>query len=167
MQATVKTIKEFTTGNSIYPVTKADAVYMANSTKTVQGVLGDTDISGIGDGTLTSAVSVLNSNVMNSSADVITSTLSSGTVADHSVVKSGKVINILFFVRDTSTPATGRVATLPAGYRPQGVRYLMGEIIVNNNRIPMRFNVDANGNISLSYGNITMTQVEIAGTIPL
>lgn len=133
----------------------------------IDTLIGSTSISGIGGGTLTGAVSTLNENVMSSSAGVITSTMASGTVRDAYVVKSGRNLNILFFVTDTSVPATGNIATLPEGYRPQGARYLMGEVIVNDSRIPMRFNVDMNGNIAISYGNVTMTQVEIAGTIPV
>lgn len=133
----------------------------------INTLIGNTSITGIGGGTVTGAISVLNENVMSSNAGVITSTMSSGTVRDKSVVRSGRNLNILFFVTDASAPATGNIATLPEGYRPQGVRYLMGEIIVNGSRIPMRFNVDINGKIAISYGNVTMTQVEIAGTIPV
>lgn len=49
MSATVKTIKNFTTGNTIYPITKADAVYMTNSTKTVATVINDDLVHTAGD----------------------------------------------------------------------------------------------------------------------
>lgn len=176
-------VVNYTSGDSSSPTAWADVSVMASGStlatlmnristmvKNVRYIwskIGTTDISGIGGGTLTGAVSTLNENVMSSSAGVITSTMASGTVRDAYVVKSGRNLNMLFFVTDTSVPATGNIATLPGGYRPQGARYLMGEVIVNGSRIPMRFNVDMNGNIAISYGNVTMTQVEIAGTIPV
>lgn len=39
MQAKVETIKDFTTGNTIYPVTKANAVYLNDNITTVEGAI--------------------------------------------------------------------------------------------------------------------------------
>ena len=140
---------------------------LADDVAAVEREIGNTSISGIGNGTITGALSTLNGNVMDSSTSTITSMMSSGTVNVNRVVKSGRSLNIAFLVTNTSTPATGVFAQLPEGYRPQGERWVMGEIIFNGNRLPMRFKVDANGNIELSYSSSPMTQVEVAGTIPM
>ena len=60
MSTVVKTIKNYLTDDTIYPITKASAVYMEGSTNTVEGLLGNTDISSIENGTITGAISKLN-----------------------------------------------------------------------------------------------------------
>lgn len=62
--ALVKTIKDRNTHNTIYPITKADAVYLSDNETTVEGALGDlSTISSIGDGTIAGAISSLNMNL--------------------------------------------------------------------------------------------------------
>ena len=63
--ALVKTIKDRLTHDTIYPITKADAVYLSDNVTTVEGFLGDTSIASIGDGTITGAISALNGNLKN------------------------------------------------------------------------------------------------------
>lgn len=61
--ALVKTIKDRNTDDTIYPITKADAVYLSDNETTVEGALGDlSTISSIGDGTIAGAINALNSN---------------------------------------------------------------------------------------------------------
>ena len=63
MATSIKTIKNHLTDDTIYPVTKANAVYLSDEVTTVEGLLGDTSITSIGDGTITGAISALNSNL--------------------------------------------------------------------------------------------------------
>ena len=131
---------------------------MGTTAQTITGAIAEheQDISG------------LNSNVMNSSAGSISVTISGGTVQNNTVIKSGRSLNIFLTVVNASATANGNIGILPSDFTPQGPRVLMGYIIVNNTRIPMRFNVNAQGAITLSYSTTqTMTQVEIMGTIPL
>ena len=59
--ALVKTIKDRLTHDTIYPITKADAVYLSDNETTIEGALGNlSTISSIGDGTIAGAISSLN-----------------------------------------------------------------------------------------------------------
>lgn len=77
MATSIKTIKSHLTDDTIYPITKANAVYLANSTaQTVDGhltsletLVGNTNISSIGNGTITGAISTLNSKFVNNVID--------------------------------------------------------------------------------------------------
>ena len=48
--------------DTVYPVSVSDAIYHDNTP--LHLIIGNTDISGIGDGTLTGALSEINANVM-------------------------------------------------------------------------------------------------------
>ena len=61
MATSIKTIKNHLTDDTIYPITKANAVYLSDEVTTVEGLLGDTSIASIGDGTITGAISALDS----------------------------------------------------------------------------------------------------------
>lgn len=63
MATSIKTIKNHLTDDTIYPVTKASAVYLSDDVTTVEGLLGDTSIASIGDGTITGAINELNTNL--------------------------------------------------------------------------------------------------------
>ena len=75
--AYIKKIKQKSTGDIIYPESKTGAIYMPDNITTLDGYLGNTDISGsgkstisgiiggtdissIGDGTITGAIDSLN-----------------------------------------------------------------------------------------------------------
>lgn len=76
MATAIKTIKNHLTDDTIYPITTANAVFLANSTvDTVEGILGNTDISSFGDGTITGILNRLSlkgiSNEVNDANDAI------------------------------------------------------------------------------------------------
>ena len=121
--------------------------------------------SGLGT-TITGAINTLNTNLMTSEASTITPSISSGTIQGNTIVRSGKTINIHFYVQEASLSGAGMIGTLPQNYRPQGTRFILGYIVVNNQRIPINFTIATNGAINFSYSKtFTVTQLEISGTI--
>ena len=62
--ALVKTIKDRLTDDTIYPIAKADAVYLSDNETTVESALGDlSTISSIENGTVAGAISTLDTNL--------------------------------------------------------------------------------------------------------
>lgn len=57
----IKKIKQTLTGDIIYPVSKTQAIYLPDNVTTLNSLLGDSDISSIGNGTITGALSFLSS----------------------------------------------------------------------------------------------------------
>lgn len=99
MATAIKTIKNHLTDDTIYPITTANAVFLANSTvDTVEGVLGNTDISSIGDGTITGAIDALNDSKVSKSGDTMTASLN--------IDRADGAVSRLFLKSNRATPGS-------------------------------------------------------------
>lgn len=98
----------------------------------IQTLLGSTSISGIGGGTVTGAISALNSDLAKSS-DSITVTMSGISDTSNSVVmKSGNVVDLRINVGNgtvmSAFTTSETICTLPSKYRPQSQKFIYGYI---------------------------------------
>ena len=126
MSALVKTIKSRLTDDTIYPVTKADAVYMGSSTvTTVEGQINDLkDI--VGDSSIgesNTITSLIGASTMGTTATTIT-----GAIAEHEQ-KLTSLFKTKNYAYTYTCPASGAVNVTggnmglsdPTGYTPVGI----------------------------------------------
>lgn len=152
MSTLIKTIKSHLTDDTIYPITKADAVYLNDNVTTVEGLLGNTSIASIGDGTITGAISTLNTSVEKMFIPLYAGYQSLGT-------KSGTNTNF------TSVLDIGQVILQPGTY----LGFVAGPLYtsVNTSRIglcmgesPLLYattnNTDSNSPFAFSMHKITL-----------
>lgn len=117
-------------------------------------MLGSTDISGIGDGTVTGGLNTLNSNLMNKEAQVTTAW--TDTVFDRNVIrKCGNVVQVNLDMTRSNGIVDSNYSwvNIPDGFKPK--ENLMAFAMVSKSDwtdtkvIPM--NISTNGNISVAY----------------
>lgn len=144
--ALVKTIKDRLTNDTIYPITKADAVYLSDNETTVEGALGDlSTISSIGDGTIAGAISTLNNNL---NFIQKTYTYSYTIAANNTFVITGKNFNV----------------SSPIGYYPISIIAVMPSASTNNVVIS-RIALTAMTGIMLGIRNLTNNSISDTATI--
>ncbi len=112
--------------------------------KTLITLIGTTDISSIGGGTVTGAISALNSNLVSSvlPESIITS------MAINKVVKNNNSVflNLLFKINENeNVPQLTIIAVIPEGYRPTTVIY----------RFPATLRNSKSGNVTNCYATIS------------
>lgn len=110
----------------------------------IDGEIGSTDISGIGDGTLSGAVSALNSNFSKNDASL----RQDGTIVNQITPAIGTSVGLFynyyykvgrrvtFNIAVQNVPSYGVACTLPVGYRPYSSVYaggVAGSVTINSN----------------------------------
>lgn len=135
-------------------------------------LIGDTSITGIGDGTLTGAISGINSSLTAAQTGVIarhSSTGTGGTIDSNDCYKVGKTVCASARLYNISLPATGDFFVIPEGFRPKYQTRCMGYLILSTNEnLPTRITIGSNGVVSLAYSsNLTVIQVGFACSYPI
>ena len=160
--ALVKTIKDRNTNDTIYPITKADAVYLSDNETTVEGALGDlSTISSIGDGTIAGAISTLNNNLTPTDSIIQIANSNISNLERGRVIRSGKVVtvDVAFTVSSTISGVTDILFTgLPkAAIQSRRFRIPNGS---DSNKVDLCLAVTTNGTIinQWSTGGVTTGQ---------
>lgn len=145
---------------------------ISNVSSTITGAIGNTSITGIGDGTLTGAISGINSSLTAAQTGVIarhSSTGTGGTIDSNDCYKVGKTVCASARLYNISLPATGDFFVIPEGFRPKYQTRCMGYLILSTNEnLPTRITIGSNGVVSLAYSsNLTVIQVGFACSYPI
>ena len=136
-------------------VTKKGFLTDALATKTLDAKIGTTDISSIGDGTVTGAISDVNGKLDNKDISVIRSSENEKLNADVYIVKHNKMIQIRFYGFKNLTPdAYNTLFVLQDEFKPaSGVFYDCS----SQNGYIYRITISSNGVVELfPYTNINL-----------
>lgn len=177
MASIIKMLKEKLSNNIIYPITKANAVYMTDNTTTAQTHITDLETK-VGTATLNTsaknlcgAVNELNSNITSEALSTVSrhsNTGTAGTLDNNGCYRIGKVVCASGRLFDISLPATGYFFMLPSGYRPKYTTRCMGFVVIDNVVRPTTVTIGTNGEVGISYSaNLTAVQVGFAASFPV
>lgn len=125
--------------------------YLLNEINSLKSQIGTNSISGIGDGTITGAIS----NLQNVETADISLTSNVTKIGNSSVLKSGnqKRYIINFRLNVTDIGATGvQIATIPEGFRPQ--RWFVKWISLGKANVQLFIKPD--GSVELQYATATL-----------
>ncbi len=151
--ALVKTIKDRNTHDTIYPITKADAVYLNDNETTVEGALGDlSTISSIGDGTIAGAISSLNMNLDHNKLHPWVQLIDGIQYAPE-----GNHVFIRLNITTSVTTSFNTLATLPSGHRPSFNQYF--RVMGSNGTGDITILVNTSGNIQAKTDSGTNTAI--------
>lgn len=139
-------------GVSISSVTKiANEIMTQAETDTL---LGNTSISGIGGGTLTGAVSALNSKTESSIS------INNGTALANIVEKTGNYCHVSFRINNMTTiTGMSNIATIPEGFRPENGFATILLINYNGTWTAAVGSVYSSGVISVNWGSSAVTDI--------
>lgn len=173
----VKTIKSLLTGDTIYPVTKASAVYMNDSTSqspsTAEGHITALD-SKVGTATLDTTAQDLCTAINQHEIDIneLNSNLSEYFEGESKIVTTnnnevflrvrGKIATLVINV---SSILDQTFAVIPEGYRSMPNLTFVGRYKTGSNYYPALITVNGSGNINASYFNGTTVAAITSGTI--
>ena len=132
------------TGNDSWGQRFAKISQMFKNVRYLLGKLGTTDISTIGNGTVTGAISNMNTNMNAISTATGTITNGTGTI---SLAKNGKVVSIYINQVNTSASALTTFATIPEGFRPKLGTYCTVSFPADGTAV----NISPTGNLQLNY----------------
>lgn len=139
------TLKELTTGEKLSSILGKLKLAVKNL-KSLINLIGTTDISAIGDGTVTGGLSDVNSNfIMSEAVAVKTQNIKAGNIV---FIKLGKlVICPISACATNGIKSYTTIATIPEEYRPMYDTIIICKLVnVDNNAYIL--NMEANGNIT-------------------
>lgn len=100
--------------------------------KTLITLIGNTDISSIGNGTVTGAISDVNGKLAMLDGGSKLG-VANGILTYSQLRKYGKIVNISFRLTGCSIPYGAVIGTLPEGYRPSTTISILGEVVDASN----------------------------------
>lgn len=124
--------------------------------KTLITLIGNTDISSIGNGTVTGAISDVNGKLKSVDYDI---TFPSGVTTDFVHCKrTGNIVDFGFRILSGSIPYGSPLATLPADLHPKYNILIPSQYLVIND-------VASTGNVSLTYNGSIFQEYSTTGTL--
>ena len=124
----------------------------ADPVQVKEPLMGNTDISNIGDGTVTGAIDELKSGLTNASTGTITTPRSGVTLTNATCYKVGDIATVSGKLTG-STTASGTFFNIPEGFRPRYGTYVIGYLTVNNVYIPLDFAISPAGVVTVGYSS--------------
>lgn len=125
-------------------------------------IIGNTDISTIGDGTVTGAIGALKSDITTVTSANITSGNASVSSSAKAFKKSGVVTFGGYFQTTATIPTNTTILTMPASYRPSEAVVIMA---ISTGGKSASITVQTNGNIIVSSDNMTSGYWSLIGCI--
>lgn len=124
--------------------------------KTLISLIGNTDISSIGNGTVTGAISDVTGKLKSVDYDI---TIPSGVTTDFVHCKrTGNIVDFGFRILSGSIPYGSPLATLPADLHPKYNILIPSQYLVIND-------VASTGNVSLMYNGSIFQEYSVTGTL--
>lgn len=149
------TLDELTTGEKLSSILGKIKLSVKNL-KSLIGLIGTTDISTIGDGTITGGLSDVNSKLKSVDYDI---TFPSGVTTDFVYCKkNGNIVDFGFRILSGSIPYGSPLATLPADLQPKYNILIPSQYLLIND-------VASTGNVSLMYNGSIFQEYSATGTL--
>lgn len=149
------TLDELTTGEKLSSILGKIKLAVKNL-KSLIGLIGTTDISTIGDGTITGGLSDVNGKLKSVDYDI---TFPSGVTTDFVHCKrTGNIVDFGFRILSGSIPYGSPLATLPADLHPKYNILIPSQYLVIND-------VASTGNVSLMYNGSIFQEYSATGTL--
>ena len=128
----------------------------ADPVQVKEPLMGNTDISSIGDGTVTGAIDTVNSGLTSVSTGTITTSRSGVTLSNTTCYKVGDIATVSGKLTGSVT-ASGTFFNIPEGFRPRYGTYATGYLVVNNSYVPLDFSISSGGAVSAGYSSSQTT----------
>lgn len=149
------TLEELTTGEKLSSIFGKIKLALKNL-KSLISLIGTTDISTIGDGTITGGLSDVNGKLKSVDYDI---TFPSGVTTDFVRCKrTGNIVDFGFRILSGSIPYGSPLATLPADLHPKYNILIPSQYLVIND-------VASTGNVSLTYNGSIFQEYSTTGTL--
>lgn len=149
------TLDELTTGEKLSSILGKIKLAVKNL-KSLISLIGTTDISTIGDGTITGGLSDVNGKLKSVDYDI---TFPSGVTTDFVHCKrTGNIVDFGFRILSGSIPYGSPLATLPADLHPKYNILIPSQYLVIND-------VASTGNVSLTYNGSIFQEYSTTGTL--
>lgn len=149
------TLEELTTGEKLSSIFGKIKLALKNL-KSLISLIGTTDISTIGDGTITGGLSDVNGKLKSVDYDI---TIPSGVTTDFVHCKrTGNIVDFGFRILSGSIPYGSPLATLPADLHPKYNILIPSQYLVIND-------VASTGNVSLMYNGSIFQEYSVTGTL--
>lgn len=149
-------LEELTTGEKLSSIFGKLKLAVKNL-KSLIGLIGNTDISDIGDGTITGGLSDVNGKLALSDGGSKLG-VANGVLTYSQLRKYGKIVNISFRLTDCSIPYGVVIGTLPEGYRPSTMISILGAVFDGSTSHTGTISLFPNGNI---FQEITRTTIRV------
>lgn len=148
-------LEELTTGEKLSSIFGKLKLAVKNL-KSLIGIIGTTDISTIGDGTITGGLSDVNGKLKSVDYDI---TIPSGVTTDFVHCKrTGNIVDFGFRILSGSIPYGSPLATLPADLHPKYNILIPSQYLVIND-------VASTGSVRLMYNGSIFQEYSVTGTL--